>query len=326
MTNFKEEFKVQLNYGSQKYFIVFSVGQGYAALIAGGILDNVTTINTVRLYTPEGGCIWQLSDIPKLLAEPILVMLLNEIYLCFGYYPGATYSTTQKNQNCWKYDFSSRQWLAMASSKNVQYGNGGIVYQNKLYMISDQKNMSEVYDPATNTWAFWDMTYIGSAIGESPCVVQWRDAFFVIGGTSNSKLIRMYNFTTNVWTTLQYLVKSHYHFGCIILPQNPNLILTLSTTPSSPDQNRADIYNIATNTWTQTGSTANNRAGVRLVALGKRVFAIGSYPNGVEVEEFNYQNKTWSKASKLLPESRSYAGLVSVPAALFNDFTCTGVF
>ena len=78
----------------------FLVGKGDVALIAGGKQDNVIAIDTVRLYTPDGGCIGELPGIPEPLVEPILVLLLNQIYLCFGYYPGAPII---KNQNCWKY-------------------------------------------------------------------------------------------------------------------------------------------------------------------------------------------------------------------------------
>ena len=79
----------------------------------------------------------------------------------------------------------------MASSKNIQYGNGGFVYQNKLYMVSETPDIAEVYDPASNTWTLWNLPKMGVAIGLSPCAVQWKDAFFLIGGTNNAKAIRM---------------------------------------------------------------------------------------------------------------------------------------
>ena len=66
----------------------------------------------------------------------------------------------------------------------------------------------------------------------------------------------------------------HYYFGCVLLPNNANQILILSTVPGG-NEARADIYDIMANTWRVTGSSVYARAGASLVSLGNIVFVIG---------------------------------------------------
>jgi len=274
-------------------------------------------LDLVSLYSPEGGCNYNLTPLPKPLTEPVLVEILNQMFLCFGYFGGIP---TVINQNCWRYDFSSLKWLQTASSINSYFRKRGIVYQNKLYMLNDQAGMSEVYDPITDTWTTWSISS-PPPVGLEPCVVQWKDGFILIGGESDLYSVRMYNFTTDAWKDLQSRGQRCAGCGCIILPQNQNQMLVLSTDWQDPY--RADIYDILTDTWKPTGNSINNHNAVMLIALGKRVFAIGGYPNGNQVEEFHFQNDSWSIVPNLMSASMSYPGVISIPAVLFNN--CIGV-
>ena len=131
----------------------------------------------------------------------------------------------------------------------------------------------------------------------------------------------MYNFTTDAWKTLKTRGKKCAGCGCIILPQNQNQMLVLST--DWQDTFSADIYDIVTDTWQQTGKSTNSHNGVQLFSLGKRVFAIGGYTNGNQVEEYNYQNGSWSKVSSFMTSSMTHPGVISISAAFFKN--CTGL-
>ena len=293
---------------------------GYVAVVAGGFTyDGNINLDAVNIYSPEGECNCKLPPILKPLNEPVLVQLLNQIYICFGYLYIAGKSPVI-NQNCWKYDIPTLKWLPITSSKNSFFRKPGIVYQNKFYMLNDQAGMSEFYDPMSDTWTTWSISS-PPAVGLEPCLVQWKDGFILIGGESDLLSVRMYNFTTDAWKNLKPRGKNCAGCGCVILPQNQNQMLVLSTTWQ--DQTSADIYDIATDTWKPTGSASNQHTGVRLVSLGKRVFAIGAYPNGNQVEEFNYQTNAWSNTPMLMTGATTYAGVIAVPAILFKN--CTGV-
>ncbi len=290
------------------------------AFIGGGINYNGNiNLNSVSLFSPEGGCNYNLPALPKPLNEPVLVQILNQVYLCFGYFYIAN-SPPVINQNCWKYNIPIQKWLPIATSKNNFFRKPGIVHQNKLFMLNDQAGKSEVYDPITDTWTTWSLSS-PPAVGLEPCVVRWKDGFILIGGESDLYSVRMYNFTTDTWKILKSRGKHCAGCGCIILPQNQNQMLVLSTDWQDPYS--ADIYDILTDTWKPTGKAKNGRNGVRLISLGKRVFAIGGHPNGNQVEEFNYLNDSWSIISNVMFTSLSYTGAISAQAASFNN--CSGV-
>jgi hypothetical protein len=119
--------------------------------------------------------------------------------------------------------------------------------------------------------------------------------------------------------------------SCTVLPGNKK-VLIVSTMPGA-DETRADIYDIATNMWNQTGSTLYPRAGSSLVTLGTRVFVMGGNwsPSPVTlsatVEEYNIQFGTWSLAKSNMLSGRKNFDVLSLPAALFPNLPqgCVGV-
>jgi len=241
---------------------LFSIGN--VILISGGLesSDN-TTIDYFYIYSPGNVCNYALASLPIPLVEPVFVLLINQIYICSGFNSG----TNTYNQICWKYDISTNAWITMASSKFIQPTNVGIVYNNKLHMLNDEIGKSEVYDPVTNSWNSWNTKSLHT-IGSYACHVQWKDAAIIFGGTLSSTIVQIYNFTTNLWKDLQPMTNPHAGFGCTIIPQNQNHILVLGANYLG-DTTRADIYDIATNTWKRAASSNNHHNGVQLIALGQ---------------------------------------------------------
>jgi hypothetical protein len=109
-------------------------------------------------------------------------------------------------------------------------------------------------------------------------------------------------------------------------------VLIVSTMPGA-DETRADIYDTASNTWSQTGSTLYPRAGSSLVTLGTRVFVMGGNwsPSPITlsttVEEYNVQLGTWSLAKSSMISGRKNFDVMPLPAALFPNLPqgCVGV-
>ncbi len=100
---------------------------------------------------------------------------------------------------------------------------------------------------------------------------------------------------------------------------------------ANQNQTRSDIYNIETNTWEVTGNTNLGRAGAQLISIGSRVFAMGGW--GIPatlttktVEEYHYNNRSWTLLSNSMIQARRYVGALTVPALLFRDIAggCVG--
>ena len=286
-------------------------------------MHSLTTLTTVEVFSPNGQCSYQLSDFPVPAQEGILVLLLNQIYHCFGFKQG---STIVKNQDCYKYKVSTDDWVKVTTSRNAQFRNPGIVYQNKLYMLNDIAGQSEVYDPESDVWSSWDSPT--TPIGFAPCVVQWNDSFIIMGGSAIPVSVQMYSFTTKAWTNLASMEKAHVNFGCIMLPGNTDQILVMCFIEGTDANSRADIYDLGTDTWQNVQGASAGRSGTRLVTLGSRIFAIGGNSLvGNMVEEFNPDSKSWSQISFRLTGTRLGPAVISIPATLFNYFFqgCTGV-
>jgi hypothetical protein len=279
-----------------------------------------TTLDNIYLYSPGGGCIMIASQCPIKLREPVFVLLMNQIYICSGLDSINGNATIKK---CWIYDINANQWLARASSRFPQAINLGIVYQNKLYILNDIMGNSEVYDPLTDSWNAWNTSSLHS-IGISACHVLWQDVVIIFGGSLSPYNVQMYNFTTNQWSDLSPMTDPHSKFGCIILPQNKNQVLLLS---SLNDSKRADIYDIANETMIRVSNSNNPHQDGRLVAIGQRVFAIGGIQSGIAAEEYIYETDTWSNVEATLFIGPIYSSALSIPAALFNHraFGCVGL-
>jgi hypothetical protein len=144
-----------------------------------------------------------------------------------------------------------------------------------------------------------------------------------MGGELDPYSFRMYNFTISVWKNLPGRGQQCAGCSCIILPQNQNEMLALST--NWQDNTRVDIFNFVANAWRQVGRSINSwNGGVKLVILGNRVFEFEGNPTGYQVSEFHYQNASWSLHANMMPVIPSDAGVASIPAAFFSN--CKGVY
>ncbi len=97
------------------------------------------------------------------------------------------------------------------------------------------------------------------------------------------------------------------------------------------NQIRSDIYDVVRNTWEITGNTNIGRFASKVVALGSRVFALAGWGAPSEmtntVEEYHYDNKSWTMVPESMIQQRRYFGAISVPAVLFKNIPggCSGV-
>jgi hypothetical protein len=67
------------------------------------------------------------------------------------------------------------------------------------FLIVGFGESSEVYDFNTRTWGTWPSTPIQT--GNTPCMVTWKDAFIVFGGSGSPLSVQRYNITTQVNTS-----------------------------------------------------------------------------------------------------------------------------
>ena len=91
------------------------------------------------------------------------------------------------------------------------------------------------------------------------------------------------------------------------------------------DFRSAAIYNVAKNVWTLLDKTSVLREGTDVVVLGSQTFAIGGLSE--TVEEFHFENNTWSSVNQTLIIPRIQHNSISLPASIFSAISggCQGI-
>ena len=297
---------------------------GQVALVVGGELSG-SSLSSVEVYSPEGGCQYSLASLPAPLSGLSLGLAVYHVMACSGY------DTTKLSNNlqCWRYNILYNYWGTMAGLGSTKPKYPAKTYNNLLYFINDAPGEYYTsYSPSRSVP--WNVKP-PLPIGEGACSVMWGNAMIIFGGGKANTTTQMYDFYTNTWKTLAQMTMAHVFFGCVLLPGRDK-VLVVSTTHGG-DERRSDIYDIINNVWNVTGSTVNARAGTSLVALGKRVFAIGGNWNpsptslSATVEEYDTEMGTWSLVNVNLKGARINFAVMSLPATLFSHLPqgCMGV-
>ena len=279
-------------------------------MIIGG-LSNSTATSSVEIYSPNGLCNVKLSASSPSETNQFLVLIANSLLYCGN----------SANLKCWTFQFGNKSWNALTSSQNTHPARPAKVYQQKLYIAEDVN--PEVYNSETDIWSTWERPMNTS--GAYACSAIWGDTLLVLEGLVNNHLFYQFNFTIQVWNNLP---NSQINFdwpACLILPTDQNKLLVTGF------ENMASIYDLIERQWTSVGNTSTFRIGGELVALGKRVFYLsgidsdGQYMN--TVEEFHFQNKSWTWVNQKIILARKLFKSISIPAFLLqNEYeNCTGV-
>lgn len=273
------------------------------ALIAGGWLGSFST-DSVYLYSPEGQCNIKLAPMPVGAHNSALNILNGMITLCGGIYPN--------NQKCWKYNSSGNNWTEISTSKYVHFRQPAIKYYNKLYYLNVQ-GQSEIFDGDSNNWTSWISP--PKDHGAHPCLITWRDAIIAIGG-ADSRLVQMFNITTNTWKALSdNPLGNGYGLTCIQIPQSSNKYLIAGGGLIT------SIYDASSDTWRRVADAHFSKYAATAVLMGKRIFSFGG-ESGQQydvVEEFIVDKEVWELKSFKLPNATAMCAAVSVPSSWFNS-------
>jgi len=282
---------------------------GFVAFVVGGFGHK-----EVELYSPDGTCQHSLAPFPvsgSEYFEPVLAFMDEKILACGG----------RQNKNCFLYHSNNDTWADYSNSTCYHDEQPGEIFNGKLYIVDDSN--PEVFDPVSYSWSSWPTPLNKTELG--PCLVAWKDTFILLGGYYDRRQIQTFNHSSNTWQVLDLssVPIEIYLSGCILLPNNEILVVGSDYTAF---ESSATLYNIEANTWNKLPDISVNRHGTSLVLLGTRVFAIASDDTNV-IEEFHYNNNTWSSVEAKLIVSRFHHGTIALPAELFQHLPggCVGV-
>jgi len=285
-------------------------------------------VGNVEIYSPNGGCNYQLAALPmQLYANYFLGRYKEKVIVCLGY----SDQWGGDNRQCWQYFYTSNTWAYLTQSTYIHRWRTPFIYKNFVYFV-DGSN-PERYDMENNQWSVGISAPYNP--GDAPCMVVYYDSVFVLGGNSYNTGNQQYNFTTQTWRLRAYLPVGYGVFGCTLLPaprdRLPNSPLysdKIIMMQATNDDYGGTIYDIKNNLYLPIGRTTYGHRHNFMLTLGRRVFVTAGWNGGANpyVEEYHQQNNTWTVAKNMI-FARWHVVSTAVPAHWFKNVTggCLGI-
>ncbi|UCF44766.1 MAG: hypothetical protein JSW44_03035 [Candidatus Bathyarchaeota archaeon] len=242
-----------------------------------------------------------------------------------------------------EYDPATDTWKARAPMPTARSGFAVAVYQSKIYVIGGAvgegtnlgfTGVTEVYDPATNTWeAKEDMPTPRADL----CASVVNDKIYLIGGKEywgdgplyhELDVNEVYDPTSNSWTTESRMPIPVFGYastvvdGKIYVFGGSRQLLEEFNNLTSVGSNQ--VYDAINGTWSsRTGLPAAGSYSAAEATIGltapKRIYVVGgfdqvSYSNVVYA--YDSESDVWSTGASMLT-ARGYLGLAVVDEVLY---------
>lgn len=202
-------------------------------------------------------------------------------------------------------------WRQLASLPQPYRNGEAVTLNNKIYFVSGYAKNSwprhfYMYDPNTNTW---------SRKADVPVVLQnlalaaSNDKIYAIGGDPVRNTNFEYNPETNTWKTLAPMPTARQHIDCGVFENKIYVIGGLDSwidPDSGTISKKNEVYDIASNTWSEKAEIPSLRNNPAIVALDSLIYVIGGggsetniWTNLATVECYNVKTNTWVQKNNL---------------------------
>jgi N-acetylneuraminic acid mutarotase len=191
------------------------------------------------------------------------------------------------------YDPATDTWSRAADMPTARMLYARVAWNGKIYTFggmtgtlgssSPTVNVTEVYDPQTDSWS--QVTPMPTGVWEhSACVV--NDKIYVIGGATNInslQIFQVYDARTDTWSNATPKPLNTRGFSATAVCSK---IYTVGGWLNSGQRPYAEmwIYDTATDTWVAGVSLPENRATATLSMVNGKIYAIGGTPRQHNVQ------------------------------------------
>ena len=242
------------------------------------------------------------------------------------------------------YDPATNTWTSEAPNPMPVASATSAVYNGEIYLFGGYNDSTgtqvfsdavEAYNPATNSWR--SVTQMPQTVGGAVAVVD-HYAYVMGGGTHDAfgnptaivSNVSRYDFLTNTWMTtglapMPVATVGIYNAAAPVIDGKIYIVggLTGTIVDGVPDVSTLDtvqIYNTATNTWSEGPSLPAPRNGEGAVAVGNTIYVIGgnngafsdpSDSNGIQSTVWS-----WQVSANLAPSSIAGDSLVALKSSL----------
>jgi N-acetylneuraminic acid mutarotase len=272
-----------------------------------------------------------------------IAVVEGKIYAIGGLTSDGTIGTNEA------YDPSTNTWETKKPMLTPRYYFAVAVYDNKIYTFGGLTNpplqsntyvgVTEVYDPATDTWE----TKTSMPTNRSALCASLVDGkIFLTGGivygpppsfSSNSEVTEVYDPETDSWTTKASMPTPVCSYTSAVVDNKMYVIGGSKQDATYSDLNQ--VYDAETDTWTEAASIPT---GVRFASVGvttgalapKRIYVIGGstaqFPDGCNLTQiYDPEKDVWTYgAAMLTPRGGLGAAVVNDLLYAIGGFNTNG--
>jgi N-acetylneuraminic acid mutarotase len=258
---------------AREYHAMVSLAGG-KALAAGGVDNNNNVLSSAEVFNSANGT-WKLTGSMTDAREAFAAVLLKngKVLVSGGVGTGSAILSTAE-----LYTPSTGTWSSAGSLSVARYGQTATLLPNGNVLVaggctavgcSTQTAVSEIYDPASNSWTTTGSLSAARALHTA--VLLKTGKVLAVGGyagTINS--CELYDPSKGTWSNAASTNVARYQNTTTLLPDGKVLV---TGGGSRYPANSAEIYDPTANTWTPTGS----------MSIGRYAHAAGLLPDGTVV-------------------------------------------
>nr|XP_057922302.1 kelch-like protein 40a [Doryrhamphus excisus] len=235
-------------------------------------------------YEPVGNECFVVSDsaeIPK--NHCSLVTKQNQVFVVGGMLYNQENQDEPFSSYFLQFDPVSSEWLGMPSQPNPRCLFGLTEVENSIFVVGG-KELKEgehaldsvmIYDRQSFKWGESDpLPYVVYAHG----TVSHKGLVYVIGGKSDSKKcmrrVCVYNPTKFEWKDLAPMKTARSLFGIAV---HQDQIFVMTGVTDSGLTSSAEVYDIASNKWSEFTEFPQERSSLSLMSVGGSLYAVGGF-------------------------------------------------
>jgi PKD repeat protein len=273
---------------SERFAFPLTVLPNGEVLASGGeAVFQIVTYYESDLYNPTNGT-WQTTGYMNYARQNHTATLLtNGLVLAAG---GVTAGTGGGPlSTCELYSPATGLWTNTGPMKTARYSHTAVVLTNGFVLvaggISNSVTLasSELYNPAAGTWT--STGNLNTPRSSASAFLLTNGTVLVVGGqgTNNATLssAEIYNPGTGLWRyTASPMLASQYQPISELLPDGQVLVAGGSTNGGTAVTGFSELYNPASDSWSQTGSMNTPREAAGSVLLTNGVVLVAGGNNG----------------------------------------------